>query len=55
MQQKYKNGMWYFKICRNIAVKRKENKMGRNSTTKWRGNRQRRCWRIQISWRFETQ
>ena len=34
-----KNGIWYLKMCRSIAAKRKENKVGRNSTTNWRENR----------------
>ena len=31
--------IWYLKMCRSIAAKRKEKKMGKNSTTEWRGNR----------------
>ena len=44
MQRRYKNGIWYLKMCHSIAAKRKENKVGRNSTTDWRGNKWSRCW-----------
>ena len=39
VQRRYTNGIWHLKMCRSIAVKRKKNKVGRNSTTEWRGNR----------------
>ena len=39
VQRRYKNGIWYLKMYCSIAAKKKQNKIGGNSTTEWRGNR----------------